>query len=298
MNPDFSINLNEAPSQSAEAPINDELNMLKNSLGHRDPNLSPISIAIGKCRHYKNNFFKIGDISNLSEDIALNGLIHPIVVRRIGNDEYEIISGHRRYEASKAAGKTTIEAYIIELDDAKADLFMVNANLQQRQNLSKVELAKGYRIRQANESHQGKKEGEQMYKKFGREMGRSDSYAKRILYLSAITDSLLDLIDEKLLPATSAERLRFLSKDQMNELSDLIKKDQHVLTLGEAVTLIESAKSRPISEVWSSIFNQAVPVSTRKTINVPIDRSYIPEGVSDAEFRQKIAKILEQKLSK
>ena len=52
-------------------------------------------------------------IKALSSSIKENGLIHPIVVRKM-DDGYEIIAGERRYRASSMLGKDTIEAIIID----------------------------------------------------------------------------------------------------------------------------------------------------------------------------------------
>ena len=61
--------------------------------------------------------FNLEAIEELSQSIKLLGLIQPITVRPIENGMYQIISGERRYRASKLAGIKTIPAYIRETDD-------------------------------------------------------------------------------------------------------------------------------------------------------------------------------------
>ena len=58
-------------------------------------------------------------INELAESIKTLGIIQPLTLRK-KDDKYEIISGERRYRASKIAGLTEVPAYITEADDSKA----------------------------------------------------------------------------------------------------------------------------------------------------------------------------------
>ena len=51
-------------------------------------------------------------LEELAESIKTQGIIQPITVRQLNRDEYQLISGERRLQASKLAGFTTIPAYI------------------------------------------------------------------------------------------------------------------------------------------------------------------------------------------
>ncbi len=82
-------------------------------------------------------------ISELSSSIAEHGLLQPIIVRKTG-DRYQIISGERRWRASRMAGLTEIPVIIKELDDKSALEIGLIENLQ-REDLNAVEEAQGYR---------------------------------------------------------------------------------------------------------------------------------------------------------
>ena len=58
-------------------------------------------------------------IVELSESIKEHGVIQPIIVRKI-DDKFEIIAGERRYKASVMAGKTTIPAIVVDLNDKES----------------------------------------------------------------------------------------------------------------------------------------------------------------------------------
>lgn len=82
-------------------------------------------------------------IIELSESIKEHGIIQPIIVRKI-NDKYEIIAGERRYKASVMAGKSTIPAIIVDLNDKDSSEIALIENVQ-RQDLTPIEEAISYR---------------------------------------------------------------------------------------------------------------------------------------------------------
>ncbi|MBR7157498.1 MAG: ParB/RepB/Spo0J family partition protein [Bacteroidales bacterium] len=84
--------------------------------------------------------FNLEAIEELSQSIKLLGLIQPITVRPVGNDKYQIISGERRYRASKLAGKKSIPAYIKETDDNGMLEMAIVENIQ-REDLDAIEVA-------------------------------------------------------------------------------------------------------------------------------------------------------------
>lgn len=82
-------------------------------------------------------------IIELSESIKEHGVIQPIIVRKI-SDKYEIIAGERRYKASVMAGKSSIPAIIVNLNDKDSSEIALIENVQ-RQDLTPIEEAISYR---------------------------------------------------------------------------------------------------------------------------------------------------------
>lgn len=79
-------------------------------------------------------------LEELADSIATLGLIQPITVRREQNGKYIIISGERRWRASRLAGRKTIPAYIREADDKELHEMALVENIQ-RQDLNVMEIA-------------------------------------------------------------------------------------------------------------------------------------------------------------
>lgn len=81
-------------------------------------------------------------LNELSVSISRLGLIQPITVREDG-DDYMIISGERRFRASKIAGLKTIPAYVRKADDAQMLEMALVENIQ-REDLNAIEIAQSY----------------------------------------------------------------------------------------------------------------------------------------------------------
>ena len=68
---------------------------------------SAMDIEIVKIRPFKNHPFKVVDddkMQDLVESIRANGILSPVLIRPIGNDIYEMVSGHRRMHAAAILG--------------------------------------------------------------------------------------------------------------------------------------------------------------------------------------------------
>lgn len=87
--------------------------------------------------------FNETELEELSESIREHGVLQPLLVRKKG-DEFEIIAGERRYQASKIAGLSELPVIIKDVDDQKMLELALIENLQ-RSDLNPIEEAKGYR---------------------------------------------------------------------------------------------------------------------------------------------------------
>lgn len=79
----------------------------------------------------------------LAESIKVHGIIQPITVRRLAHNQYQLISGERRFQASKLAGLEMIPAYVRSADDQQMLEMALIENIQ-RENLNAIEIALSY----------------------------------------------------------------------------------------------------------------------------------------------------------
>ena len=82
-------------------------------------------------------------LQELADSIAEIGIIQPITLRKLSDDEYQIIAGERRYRASQKAGLKTIPAYIRTADDENMMEMALIENIQ-REDLNSIEIALAY----------------------------------------------------------------------------------------------------------------------------------------------------------
>jgi len=82
-------------------------------------------------------------LAELAQSILEQGIIQPLTVRKMGYDKYQLISGERRYRASKIAGISSIPCYIRVANDEQMLEWALIENIQ-RENLNAIEIAISY----------------------------------------------------------------------------------------------------------------------------------------------------------
>ncbi|MDZ4098307.1 MAG: ParB/RepB/Spo0J family partition protein [Methylophilaceae bacterium] len=81
-------------------------------------------------------------LASLAESIKAQGIMQPILVRAVAEDQYEIIAGERRWRASQLAGLTEVPVLIRDIPDEAALAMALIENIQ-RENLNPLEEAQG-----------------------------------------------------------------------------------------------------------------------------------------------------------
>jgi ParB family chromosome partitioning protein len=82
-------------------------------------------------------------LKELSESIKVHGIIQPITVRRLAQNQYQLISGERRFQASRLAGLKAIPAYVRSANDQQMLEMALIENIQ-RENLNPIEISLSY----------------------------------------------------------------------------------------------------------------------------------------------------------
>jgi ParB family transcriptional regulator, chromosome partitioning protein len=82
-------------------------------------------------------------LAELAQSILEQGIIQPLTVRKMGYDKYQLISGERRFRASKIAGIASIPCYIRVANDEQMLEWALIENIQ-RENLNAIEIAISY----------------------------------------------------------------------------------------------------------------------------------------------------------
>jgi ParB family chromosome partitioning protein len=88
--------------------------------------------------------FDTAALQELTESVALHGVLQPVMVRPSGGGRYELIAGERRFRAAQQSGLTHIPAVIREMTDEESLVVALIENIQ-REDLNAMEAARGYK---------------------------------------------------------------------------------------------------------------------------------------------------------
>ena len=118
-----------------------EIQLSKEAEAVYELDINDISPQAGQPR----KIFEPEALQELADSIAQEGVLQPIIVRKIADRNYSIIAGERRWRASRLAGKTTIPAIIRDVDEVTQVRQALVENIQ-REDLNPLEEAQAYQI--------------------------------------------------------------------------------------------------------------------------------------------------------
>ena len=108
------------------------------------PNFSEIPVGEIEVNPFQpRQHFDAEALRELADSIRVHGIIQPITVRRLAPNQYQLISGERRFQASKLAGLDSIPAYIRTANDQQMLEMALIENIQ-REHLNPIEIALSY----------------------------------------------------------------------------------------------------------------------------------------------------------
>ena len=270
---------------------------------------SAMEIEISKIHPFKNHPFKVLDdekMQDLVESVKINGVLTPVLLRMDENEEYEMVSGHRRMHAAQLAGLTTIPAIVRELSDDDAIVAMVDANIQ-REELLPSEKAFAYKMKQEAMKHQGSRKDltlGQNVPKFKRTTeaiadGTGESYKQiqRYIRLTELIPELLDLVDNKKLQFTVAVNISYIDKEVQEWIYEYIS-DTGFIKPKQIASLRNQLNDGPINQIQMlSIFNNCVmakKVSRSLTFSEKKLTKYFPDDYTAKDMEQVIESLLEK----
>ena len=194
-----------------------------------------VLIPISQLQDFRNHPFRVTDdeaMDKLMDSIREQGILVPITVRKLEEEKYEIISGHRRKHAAELAGLIEIPAIIKRLDDDEAVIAMVDSNLQ-REEILPSEKAFSYRMKLEALKRQGKRTdltSVQIERKLeareivAEEAGESVSQIQRYLRLTELLPKLLEMTDRKELGFSVAVEISYLKQEEQKALLEEMEK--------------------------------------------------------------------------
>jgi len=185
-------------------------------------------------RNQPRNRFNDESLAELAESIKEFGVIQPIVVRKIdGEEKYEIITGERRYRATKKIGINTIPSIIVNDVDDISSLEMALIENIHRDNLSPME--KAYTFKQLIEEF--KITHEQLSKRIGKSR-TSITNSLRLLTLPIEVQKLIN--EEKISEGHARSILAIDGMEEKIKIANLIVKND--LSVREVERIVSKGK--------------------------------------------------------
>ena len=210
--------------------------------------------------HQPRKNFDAGALAELSESIAIHGLIQPITVRRMGDGTYQLISGERRLRASKLADLATIPAYIREADDKEMQEMALIENLQ-REDLSPMEVATTYQL--LIDKYELKHE------ELGSRVGKSRGSITQILSLLKLPPSIIEALNTKMI---SRGHAIILAREEDPALQ--------LMLLNRVVN--EKLSVRALEQAVSDMKNPpASPTTTSSTKGLPMEYEEVQKNLKN-----------------
>lgn len=273
---------------------------------------SAMEIDLSKIHSFAKHPFKVLDdekMQDLVDSVKMNGVLTPVLIRPDGEDNYEMISGHRRMHAAILAGLDTIPAIVREMTDDDAVIAMVDANIQ-REELLPSEKAFAYRMkleamkRQAgrlvkNNSGQNDQNltGTVSRDILAEQVGESSKQIQRYIRLTELIQDLLDMVDTKKLQFTVAVEISYIDKDIQKWIYEYIC-DTGFIKPNQITALRKQLEQGSVNQGFMiSIFNSCLVVKAPEKKIVLSGKKltkYFPENYSPEDMEKVIESLLEQ----
>ena len=265
-------------------------------------------IELDRLVPFKNYPFKVLEDEAMQEmvkSIKKYGVLVPAIARLQADGRYELIAGHRRKYASELAGKTTMPVLVRELDEEESTLAMVDSNLQ-RENLLPSEKAWAYRMkleairrkagRPANNSGQVVQnlKGKRSVEVVAENTGENYKQIQRYIRLTELLPTVLLMVDEKQLPFNPAVELSYLTREEQEQLLELIKKLSVIPSLKQAKRLKKYSQEEKLStEVMEVILTEERSEPDRITLKKNQLKQYFPKTYTQKQMEDVIFSLLE-----
>ncbi|MCD9546495.1 ParB/RepB/Spo0J family partition protein [Photobacterium carnosum] len=195
-----------------------------------DGELRQIAVTALRSGQYQPRKVMAADaLTELANSIRAQGVIQPIVVRRIDSQSYEIIAGERRWQAARQAGLQVVPCIIKNVDDRATVAIALIENIQ-REDLNAIEEARALeRLQQ---------EFSLTHQQVADAVGKSRAAVSNLLRLNQLSDAVKQLVEQKQLEMGHARALLSLDDQQQLAAAQIII--NKLLTVREAEKLVKT----------------------------------------------------------
>ena len=267
-------------------------------------------IELYKIGEFPDHPFRVIDDDKMEEmvkSVKEHGVLLPVIVRKRGEGNYQMISGHRRKRACELAGIDKIKCIVKELTDDEATILMVDSNIQ-REEILPSEKAFAYKMKLEAMKHQGKRvdleENEtsrpldgklESAERMGEEVGESARTIQRYIRLTYLIPELLEQVDNKRIAFRPAVELSYLSEENQYVVVNIFEFDEVTPSLSQAIRLKKLEQEGNLTEEKIEEILQQEKPNQKEKIVLRGDRvrQLIPKNIPVSQTEEFVCKALE-----
>ena len=264
------------------------------------------NISINKLHEFRDHPYQVLDneeMNSLIESVQQQGIMTPLIVRPLEGttDEYEIISGHRRFRAAQKAGLAEVPAFIRPVSRDEAAIMVVDSNLH-REHILPSEKAYAYKLKLEAMSRQGYR-SDLTSNQVGRRLETADIIAeqsnesktqiRRYIRLTKLIPDILKMVDEQRIAFSVGVELSYLSEYEQQDLLGAIELEDKTPSLSQAIQMKKLSQSgRLDSETISRIISEEKP-NQREKISFQLDElsKYFPKKFTPQDIYKRLLKL-------
>ena len=270
--------------------------------------MNAVNIDMKKLHPFEGHPYQVQDneeMDTLVESVQAQGVLTPLIVRPKENttDEYEIVSGHRRFRAAKKAGMNEVPAFIYEMDRDAAAIALVDSNLH-REHLLPSEKAFAYRLKMEAMKRQGFRSdltSTQVVAKLrsgdivGQGMNEGRETVRRYIRLTNLIPEILQKVDEGRIAFTPAVELSYLTHEEQKHLASEMDYADATPNLSRAQRMREFSRQGRLSEDVICAIMGEEKANQKEKLKIPMDRirKFFPRSYTTAQMETEIVKLCE-----
>lgn len=264
------------------------------------------NISINKLHEFRDHPYQVFDndeMNSLIESVQQQGIMTPLIVRPLEDttDEYEIISGHRRFRAAQKAGLLEVPAFIRPVSRDEAAIMVVDSNLH-REHLLPSEKAFAYKMKLEAMSRQGYR-SDLTSNQVGRKLETADIIAeqtvesktqiRRYIRLTKLIPDILKMVDEQRIAFSVGVQLSYLTECEQQDLLEAIELEDKTPSLSQAIQMKKLSQSGKLdSDTISKIISEEKP-NQREKISFQYDElsKYFPKKYTPQDIYKRLLKL-------
>lgn len=266
------------------------------------------NISINKLHEFKDHPYKVLDndeMNSLIESVQEQGITSPLIVRPLEGttNEYEIISGHRRFRAAQKAGLSEVPAFIRPVSRDEAAIMLVDSNLH-REHILPSEKAYAYKMKYDALKRQGKRTdltSSQVETKLRTdkiiaiEAGESRNQIQRYIRLTNLIPELLELMDEGKMAFSVGVELSYLSVNMQFYVLDVIEREDCTPSYSQAFHMHKAMREGTISFQYIDSLMSAEKPNQREVLKISAERvrDFVPKNYNEKQTEEFIVKAVE-----